>query len=121
MSKNENKTLERQIRGAVKCTIDAHGPISHSYLSSAVKRIMGNLDNLNKINYPDEPLKESLIVLCSKYHAQIVKLRKHLNQKNLSSEQKAYLGSRINQLRNTIIDINRLLKQKDIFNSPDAN
>lgn len=35
--------IKRQIQGAIKATIQIHGPISNDYIGSVMKRIMGAL------------------------------------------------------------------------------
>lgn len=40
---NDRAAVERQIVGALKSTIDAHGPITRENVSSAAKRIVSEL------------------------------------------------------------------------------
>jgi predicted nuclease of predicted toxin-antitoxin system len=35
--------LDRLVRGALKCAIDAHGPVDTKHLTSAAKRITGSI------------------------------------------------------------------------------
>lgn len=46
MDKIQRKVLESKIAGALKDTINVHGPITKVNLGSAIKRIIGTIKNL---------------------------------------------------------------------------
>jgi hypothetical protein len=43
---SDTNSLERAIAGALRDTINTHGPITPPWIGSAVKRIVGNLRNV---------------------------------------------------------------------------
>jgi hypothetical protein len=104
-----NEILYRQIQGALKSTIAAHGAISKNFTASATKRIIGNLKQFEKISYPDEPLKEELIILASKQYHRLKTLRNRLESKKTKKDLKSHISGKCSELRTSLIEIGRLL------------
>ena len=44
----QRSSLERAIAGALRLTIDAHGPITREWIGSASKRVIGAIKEHNK-------------------------------------------------------------------------
>lgn len=51
---NKRPAVERQIAGALKVCIDAHGPITPERLGSAVKRVVGALKGMNRVHVKEK-------------------------------------------------------------------
>lgn len=71
---NNKLILTRQISGALKSAIAAHGFIHRKVVSSAAKRIAGNLNRL-EFSYPDEAIKEKLLILMAEEHRDLELIR----------------------------------------------
>ena len=107
---NKNNILYRQIQSGLQATIVVHGPIHKKFVSSATKRIIGTLNKFEKISYPDEPLKEALMVLAAKRYTELLQLRKKLKQDNLTNEQKSFLGGRTGMLGSILTELVKIGK-----------
>lgn len=113
MQKQNN--LSRQISGALKITINAHGPITSQYVSSATKRICGNLQRFNKIDLKDDVIKERLLVLASKYYEHLLVLRQTFQKKNITREEKIVISTKSKQIKKMLQDIQNLLGATRLF------
>ena len=112
----KNSILYRQIQGAIKSTIIAHGSISKKRISSATKRIIGNLNKLDNISYPDEPLKEALLIYLNKEHYSLELLRKKLDNPNINGDKKSHIAGKISEIRTKLIELNNLIRKNDLKN-----
>ncbi len=108
---NNKLILTRQISGALKSTIAAHGFIHKKIISSAAKRIAGNLNKLN-VSYPNEIIKENLLVLMAEEHKELELAR--IRFKNCRPDDwgtKARLSGEMKTARAFLIKLNRILIQ----------
>lgn len=75
-------TYEKQISMALKQCIDSHGPITHKYISSATKRLMGNLKGVMHQYMVDNIDNHEYIVLNKKEYERL-QTRSHTQVKTI--------------------------------------
>lgn len=50
---SERRRLERLVAGALRSTIDAHGPITRKWIGSATKRVVSTLEAERALRVPE--------------------------------------------------------------------
>jgi hypothetical protein len=109
----KRKLLEKQITGALKCAIIAHGPIVKNNLSSATKRIAGNILCSKDIEITEEQFKQNIVYFLDYYHSKLISNRKILNRcKN--SENSLYLRSKNKVLGLILNDLRKMVFKNKI-------
>ena len=106
----DNSILYRQIQGALKQCILSHGPVTKKWVSSATKRIIGNLKKLEEISYPDELLKEKILDFMARQHYHLELNRKKL-KKTQDGNKKAHIAGRISETRRLLLFLDNILKK----------
>lgn len=109
-----NSVLYRQIAGALKTTITAHGVINKNFVPSAAKRVLGHLNKF-KNSFPDDLLKEQLLLLMAREHRRLVLLRAKTDRAT-DPHRKSHIAGKVSEKRRQLIQLDLLLKRT----SPDA-
>lgn len=101
--------LYRQIQGALKCTIAAHNHIHRKSVSSATKRIIGNLKRFQTISIPDEPLKEAIMIFMAEEHRKLRNLQVNLENPLTKNSRKGNIAGKISSIRASLRHLDNIL------------
>jgi len=121
------KSLQRQVSGALRAAFVAHGEITKNNMGSASKRIVGQLLATNQIIITEEEFKIRIINFLEYHHSQLLRnreiLKKCKNEQNVLTLQAKgkILGKLLNQLRKIVfgreipVEIEKFLTKKRVF------
>lgn len=109
---NNKNILYRQISGALKSCIVAHGAIHKKIVSSATKRIIGQLSKF-EVSYPDEALKEKLLYLMAAQYRNLTLLREKL--KIARDDKKSHIAGKAAGIKNMLKVLNDILEKFDRY------